>query len=371
MADANDILLNSLFNSNRLNSVISDSPALNAFASTLSDNNMYKMAASPILAAKFDTSTWKPATTLGVTAAQSFLGSLLGQLGQRWEADQMAQASSVLPQLMSDPSSVVAPEGISPAAFEKMRLAATREKAIREAESASTIQKLFGQAQMKEFEKKLDLEYGPKQKAAEKLAEFGVLGADNPELPANKLARELEGKTYERIVALPQYKMLADVDSNFRSLGDLAKQDSKAADIGLISTVARIRDPQSTVREGEYQINADTQSLLNKIAGNWESVVTGQSRLNEVDKARLIASVVPKYNELGASYLEARNPLIEALKLDGGNPAKVPTIDFKPVDLGSVIANQISDLKTFVVLAQEAGLSKEQARAAWSMRGGN
>lgn len=372
MADATTAFLQSLFDT-RQSSQISGDPALNAFSSTLSDNNLFKMAAAPVLGAKFDNSTWSPATTFGVSAGQAFLGAALQGLGQNWEAEQMNKATAILPQLYENPASVALPEGMASGAFEKMRLAAERQKIIRDAEQQSAIQRLFGELQMKKFEKALDLEMDPKIKGAEKKAELEALGVDNPDLPANKAAKErqgLEKEFYDRIVKLPQYAQFSDIETNFNALTDLAKQDSKAADIGLISTIARIRDPQSTVREGEFNINADTQSWLNKVAGNWESVVTGKSRLKGIDKARLISSVVPKYNETGASYAKEREKLLTALKLQGGVPANIPTKEYVPADLGAILLQGAgSDLKSFAEMAKEAGLTKEQAKAAWLARG--
>jgi len=149
----------------------------------------------------------------------------------------------------------------------------------------------------------------------------------------NKVAQELEKEMYGRITKLPTYTKFADIEPNFKAIIDLAKQDTKAADIGLIATIARLRDPGSTVREGEFKINSETQSYLDTVFGNWRSTVAGKSQLKPEAKQALIASVAPQYNQTGTAYQSERQKLIDALVAQGGNPSNIPTLDFTPFDL--------------------------------------
>lgn len=331
------------------------------FRQQVQENNILNDLAPAVLGAKFRTDTWSPTETLGVTAGQAFLGTLLSGLARRDAAEQFSDVASVLPQLYEDPLSVGVPEGVDPEAFGALKLATIARGARQKADTKNNIIKeLLG----------LQLE-GQKEKLrtmgkieGETLA-YGSGG--NPNDPRAKLARELEDTTYSRIAQLPQYKLFADVASNFKGLEELAKQGTRAADIGMLSTIARIRDPNSVVREGEVAMNADTQAYLDKMLGDWRSVVSGASRLKDTDKAKIIASVVPKYNELGKSYLESRNPLLESLSRQGGNPANIPTMDFSPFDMSNLLTESTaSDLNAFIGLAKDIGLTKEQARARWN-----
>lgn len=195
-----------------------------------------------------------------------------------------------------------------------------------------------------------------------------ALAADKEKKDA--ITKGLEKTTYDRIAALPEYKLLADVDSNFKALPDLAKQDSKAADIGLISTIARIRDPNSTVREGEYKINADTQSFLDSVYGNWRSVITGDSRLNSEAKKSIILSVVPKYNELVTAYSGRRGELLNALTKEGGNPANVPAANYNPynpADVEKIFAPAANIAAQYKAL-RDKGMSPADAGAALGIK---
>lgn len=343
--------------------------ALNAFKNNLGQTDYYKMAAAPLLSAKFDTSTWSPMESFGATAAQSFLGTALQMLGQKSESDQLLKAAAVLPQLQRDPVSVGVPEGVDPGAFAALKMSAIKDMFDR----GEAVDKLKQQFILSRLGKQDDIALevaaaGPLEKA-KKLAEMEAINslpggaAANPSSPQYKVNQDkqaLEKDFYNRITSLPQYKLLADVDSNFRALKDLAKQDSKAADIGLISTIARIRDPNSTVREGEFQINSDVQSLLDAQVGNWRAVVSGQSRLDPAAKAKLIASVVPKYNELGQSYVEARDPLIKALQAQGGSPDNVPVMGFQPFDMQSLVISPETKVINGATYARVPGGWKKQ-----------
>lgn len=343
--------------------------ALNAFKNNLGQSDYYKMAAAPLLSAKFDTSTWKPAESFAATAAQSFLGTALQMLGQKSESDQLLKAAAVLPQLQRDPMSVGVPEGVDPGAFAALKMDAIRNMFQKD----TALEKLKEQYVLGRLGKiddaQIEMQTAASLAKAKKLGEIQAYdavpggAASNPESPqykANQNKQQLEKDFYNRITSLPQYKLLADVDSNFRALKDLAKQDSKAADIGLISTIARIRDPNSTVREGEFQINSDVQSLLDAQVGNWRSVITGKSRLDPAAKAKLIASVVPKYNELGQSYLEARDPLLNALKAQGGSPENVPVLGFSPFDMQSLVISPETKVINGATYARVPGGWKKQ-----------
>ena len=301
---------------------------LSQFENTIARNNIYRQIAVPVVNTKFNTGTWNNGTTAGVSFAQAFLGSALNALGSRSEATQLAAANQVMPQLAVDPLNTPTPVGVDPQAFEELRAQKIQQKALRDAEVASSLQSSLGQKLIKYDPQTGGVSVIP---GADNVAAqlFGKKGNEDQ----IKLAKDLENTTYNRVTNLPQYKMFADVESNVKALKDLVKQDSKAADIGIISTISRIRDPNSTVREGEYKINAETQAYLDSLYGDWRSIVTGKGRFEKKDLANIVDSVLPKYNELGLSYAENKNNLLKSLAQQGGDPNNVPVPDFKPLSL--------------------------------------
>jgi len=113
------------------------------FENILGKNDYWKMAAAPVAAAKFDTSTWSPGQTFGVSAGQAFLSSALNMLGQRSEGEQLAKVAKILPQLYKDPSSVAIPEGVDTEAGGALKLAALKDFALRQEASSNSKEKLF------------------------------------------------------------------------------------------------------------------------------------------------------------------------------------------------------------------------------------
>lgn len=147
---------------------------------------------------------------------------------------------------------------------------------------------------------------------------------------------KLESDTYTRIKGLPSATQFADIDANFRTLKALAKQDSRPASVGMIASLARIWDPMGTVREGEYALNAQAQSALDSLVGDWRQIVLGKGKLSTGAKKAIITAAAQKYNEFGAKYGAEQGALYDALKAQGGNPANVPSSTYTPFDVNTL-----------------------------------
>lgn len=132
MADAKDVFLEALMGGSSSGANMQD---LGMFQQDIAQNDIYGDIGSGIMGKRFDTSTWTPKETGLTTALQMFAGTLLKDLGERRQADQMNLAASILPQLQSDPLSVARPEGLDPLAFGKLRLNAITRKKLEEQES--------------------------------------------------------------------------------------------------------------------------------------------------------------------------------------------------------------------------------------------
>jgi len=150
--------------------------------------------------------------------------------------------------------------------------------------------------------------------------------------PRKKAVLDYEGKIYDRITKSPTYVQFSDIDKNFQALKALAPLDNRAASVGMISSLARIWDPEGTVREGEYRLNAAAQSALDDIYGGWREVVEGKGRLSPQAKNDIIQAAGAKYNEFGKAYEAEREAQYQALEKLGGSRANIPTFDFEPFE---------------------------------------
>lgn len=128
----------------------SSSQALDKFSSALTANDIWKIAAQPILGAQFNRSTWSPWTSAATSAAQAFLGSALNEIGNVSEARQMQKVTDILPDLYRNPLSVDVPEGVDSKAFNILKTAAI-------ADQATKNQKLLENVATDLFQKRPDL----------------------------------------------------------------------------------------------------------------------------------------------------------------------------------------------------------------------
>ena len=181
---------------------------ISGFQKATAANDIYKMAAAPVLGAKFDTSTWSPTETFGATAAQAFLGTLLHGLGQQKEDEQLMKIASIYPQLAKDPLSVAMPEGVDSNAFSALKLGMLRANQAKEEKLAEKYADAVFGLKIKEQEARLG-ELG-KIKGRQEGYGFGPLG-ESEDLASTSAALDPED---------PRYKIKQDKLKEVQSMGD-------------------------------------------------------------------------------------------------------------------------------------------------------
>lgn len=114
---------------------------LNAFQQQVRQDDIYTELAPLVSGTKFNHSTWSPTESMGVTAGQAFLSTILSGLGQQNEAEQMQKVVNVLPQLYADPTSVGVPEGVDSAPFNRLKMGLMNQQAATGADIKSAVMK--------------------------------------------------------------------------------------------------------------------------------------------------------------------------------------------------------------------------------------
>ena len=303
--------LNSAFLSSYLsNGGVGGDPALNTFAQAIGRGDYYKQAAAPILGAQFDTSTWSPTTSFGVKAAQGFLGGLLGAYGAQQEARQIAAVNQVLPQLMADPSSVAVPEGVDLGAFEGLRAAKIQEAGVRDLKMKDLVRQMIADKEMKIFDAKLDIGKAGPIEAAKKVAELEALGPTNPDLPANKVIQ----KSLENIAGLrKEFNALEDVKdfSNVlqasSALSGALKDKGSVSDQELVRYAIQMIEPGLSVREGEQNAVAASQSLPEAWRGELSKALEGGTKLNDDVREGIKRLATRAYEAKKFNYMKAND----------------------------------------------------------------
>jgi hypothetical protein len=187
---------------------------------------------------------------------------------------------------------------------------------------------------------------------------------------------EIEDKTYNRITKIPAYSTYSDIETNFKTLLSLKDQNSRPASVGMIASLARIWDPASTVREGEFALNANAQSALDNIYGDWREIVLGEGRLGDAAKESIIKAAAAKRNDFGKVYQDQTEGLLKSMEKLGGKRENIPVLRYEPYVLPTVsdapiVKTSIGDVAASKEVGMEAirqKLALQKARQEKTMQ---
>ena len=267
---SNDDIFASLFGGGGGNSSnISD---LANFQKTLGQNDYWRMAAAPVLGAKFNTSTWSPGETIGVTAGQAFLGALLNRIGQKSEAAQLAKVAEVLPELYANPRAISVPEGVDPEAFGGLKLAAiSRGESSRSDQLAKIMADVFA-TKLEEPKARLKA----RGEILGKSEAYGMSKTLDPDAPQVKGADVLR----KELLSNKEINEFGDVKNRVQVLQKAISDPTSVADLDFVYGVAKILDPSSVVRESEGRTIIDSNSIPGATLGYINKALSGETALN-------------------------------------------------------------------------------------------
>lgn len=285
---------------------------LEAFAKSIAANDIYSQMAQPLIGFRPDVFTavagdpsvgvmpkvnvMSPWESLATTFATSLGGGLLQNYGKQQQANQISALTSLLPQLISDPTSVEVPEDMDSAAFNSIKSKAIAAKAEKQAAALAELAK----------EERAITNAGRKAALEEKGKILGKKDAygfsetfEDPESPQAIEADKARAEIEKTSPAVQQLKLSNTMLSRIKSLKDL---DSKTSDIPFTTLFIGGLDG-SVVKEGEYARVSGANPVLLKYKNLFEAVLNGQSELG-VDVKRQL------YNE----FLGSQKGLLEEAK---------------------------------------------------------
>lgn len=135
----------------------------------------------------------------------------------------------------------------------------------------------------------------------------------------------------------PYVKNFQDVDSKYKVMIQALEEAPKAGtlvavDQALISLFNKMTDPQSVVRESEYARTGRDMSLLNKLKGKVEKVMSGGAGLTSEERQALVDMGTKFYNSYAGNYNDAITNMNELSQLEGIDPRRVNTT-YRPAKL--------------------------------------
>lgn len=129
-----------------------------------------------------------------------------------------------------------------------------------------------------------------------------------------ELRKEFEG--------LPEVKNYKQAYPSYAAITDAAKRSSPMADINLVYGLAKLYDPNSVVREGEYATVANAPGMPERIKG-WVQYVQGGGKLTPDVKRQIIEEAKSRINTYGGEFEKAAQSYMPIVTQRGGNAANV------------------------------------------------
>jgi len=311
------------------------------FNQSVQQSDPYGIAGRSLAGWQPNTSTWSPMETGMGAFAKSFFSGLLGNYAQQRSADQLNSVISVLPQLKSDPMSVVAPKGVNADAFALLKGTALVKNQLQSAQRDQTLAELmqkvgaFSPGELAQFgtagiEKMRSIQG--------ENAAYGVgQGAKNPKSPDYQVDQDLfkiEQAYTDKLLTGAQAQAAVGINKAGLNILEAIKKDNPLAASTAIFEFAKLQDPTGTVREGDEMRVSDPGGPLGQLSQIYNTI-QAKGKLTEEAKGAMrdLVPVLQKntfdqYNSLRDSYIEAAGEY-------GANPKRIKYI--KQADYSSYL----------------------------------
>jgi hypothetical protein len=134
------------------------------------------------------------------------------------------------------------------------------------------------------------------------------------------------GKLRQEFADLPEVKKYKQAAPAYQAVVEAAKSNNPQADINLIYGLAKLYDPESVVREGEYGTIANSQAIPEWLKGQAQRLVGG-GRLTEATKNQIIEQAKIRHDSFKGDMEGARGSYNDIAKRRDLNPDDVfPTV---------------------------------------------
>jgi hypothetical protein len=128
------------------------------------------------------------------------------------------------------------------------------------------------------------------------------------------LRKEFEG--------LPEVKNYKQAYPSYAGIVDASKRSTPMADINMVYGLAKLYDPTSVVREGEYATVANSPNIPERVKG-WAQYLSGGGKLTPEVKSQIVAEAQSRISTYKAEHDKARGSYEGIAKRRGIDPANV------------------------------------------------
>lgn len=123
---------------------------------------------------------------------------------------------------------------------------------------------------------------------------------------------------------LPEVKNYKIAFPAYKAISDAATRNTPQADISLIYGLAKLYDPTSVVREGEYNTIANSQAIPEWLKGQAQRVMGG-GKLTPETKRQIMTEATGRVVTYQTEFEKAQKTYESIVKDRGGDPSKVFT----------------------------------------------
>ena len=129
--------------------------------------------------------------------------------------------------------------------------------------------------------------------------------------------------------ALPEVKNYTEALPAFKAINDAASRNTPQSDINLVYGVAKLYDPTSVVREGEYATVANAQSIPEHIK-KWAQYIQGGGRLTPETKRQILEEANGRMTTFQEAVEQRRTQYGDIATRTGVDPTLVLDQGYKP-----------------------------------------
>lgn len=206
-----------------------------------------------------------------------------------------------------------------------------------------------------------------------KTATPGDLLVDARARDANKIAQGGKVATVstdlrKEFDQLPEVKNYKQALPAYTSIVDAAKRNTPQSDINLVYGIAKLYDPNSVVREGEYNTVANSPNIPEQIKG-YAQYIAGGGKLSPQVKAQIVREAGSRIRSYEQEYTAARNNYSDIANRSGGDASLLFPSKFTPAADRSPAASKKISLADIAATARASGRSTAEVTAAAKAKG--
>lgn len=159
----------------------------------------------------------------------------------------------------------------------------------------------------------------PAERRAAASAKAAIMGRGNEEVTK---AGEVATSMRKEFESLPESKAYKQALPAYRAIQDGVRRSSPQADISMVYAIAKMYDPESVVREGEYATVANAPAMPERIKG-WVSYVQGGGKLTPETKRQILTEATSRMESFDNQYGAAIARYDDIARRSGADPTLV------------------------------------------------